>query len=851
MASVSWTATSGGSWNSNNWSNGSTPQSGDDVSINTTSASITVTYSTGTLALDSLSTGSLDMLAITGGSLATEGNGYQLQGGLTISGGAMRLVGGGNLGNQIDGMLTQSAGTLSFVNDAVIQSGTLVQTGGAMTIAHGILSDDDSSTTLAGTISGAGEFDVNNSGTTTIQSGFVLATNAFAIDSGTVFLNEKLSYSNRFSLSNASTLDMNGNAVTLSGHAALDGTLNGGTLTMSGTGSLRNLVLDNGANLNVTTSINETGNIQLGGNTGTGTLNVSSGGTLRITGNDDINQGNNAGYIVNKGLIEKTGGGSVSGTALISDTIANTGIMDAAIGTIDFTGPGGGQQSTIGGTLMGAGAFGFSNGNYLLQNVTIDSNRLLFNGSTNVTLASALTYGGNWQQTSGLLLLENTLTLNGETALDGGELKGTATIIDNGMLTLGNSMELEGNLSFMLNGNVSQTSGINFGDLSDSVDQATIAATTTWDMEGSASINGAFGTITNLGTFAKASGGQNDIVSSNLINNTGTVLVQSGTLSLSGQGSLGSTVAGPGMLDISGQFTLESGLALSVGELILATPAQNNDIQATLAGNLTYANVYAQEGGTLALDGNTLTLTGASTFNAGEILGSGEVVVNGAAIIQNVALAQGGVLQFNGATEQSGNVQLTGGSTAPDLIVGKNAVYTLDNGLNIGGPSNTVVGTLTVDGTLNAAGASPSVIAAAVVDTGTIQISHGQMEFLGPLSGKGDITLSAGGQLAIDNTATTSTGVTFGAGGGLLYLEDPASYTGTLGAFATGDSVELYGFGFQSNGTLTATLSVTGTQVTISEMNGPSETLNFSSAQSTQTLMLGLGPHGYLALIHT
>jgi fibronectin-binding autotransporter adhesin len=850
MASVSWTATTGGAWNSSNWSTGAAPHNGDDVTINV-GESITVTYSTGSYLLDSLSTGSTDLLDMTGGNLGTQGNGYNLQGGLTISGGTMRLVAGGQDGGQIAGILTQSAGTLNFINTATIQGGTLVQSGGSITIAHGILMDQDNAGTLGGTISGAGEFDINNSGATTLQSGFSLSTAAFAIDSGTVFLNEKLNYANRFSLSGNGTLDMNGNAVTLSGHDSLDGTLNGGSLTMSGTGSLRNLVLDNGANLILNASINQTGNIQLGGSTGTGTLNIGSTGTLRITGNDSLTQGNNAGYLNNAGLIEKVGGGSASGTTQILDTIANTGTIDAAIGTIDFSGPGGGVQSTVSGTLMGAGTVAFSNGNYLLQNLTVDTNQLLFNGSNDVTLGSALTYGGNWQQTGGLLLFENNLTLTAgsETALDGGELKGTATIIDNGALTLGNNMQLEGNLSFMLNGNVSQTGGINFGDISDSVDQATVAAGTTWNMEGNSFINGAFGTITNLGTFAKASGVQIDTVQSNLINNTGTVLVDSGTLSLSGQGSLGSTVAGPGVLDISGQFTLESGLALSVGELILDTPAQGNDIQASLAGNLTYANIYAQEGGTLALDGNTLTLTGTTTFNTGEILGSGAVIVNGAALIQNVSLAQGGVLQFNGVTEQTGNVYLTGGSTAPDLIVGKGGNYTLDNGLYIGGGNNSVIGTLTVAGSFTAAGSNPAEIGAAVVDTGTIQISHGQMTFLGPLSGKGEVTLSAGGILALDNTATTSTGVTFGTGGGLLYLQDPAAYTGTLGGFATGDSVELNGFAFQSNGTLT-TFSVSGDQVTITEANGPSETLNFSSAQSTTTLMLGIGPHGGVALIH-
>jgi fibronectin-binding autotransporter adhesin len=852
MASVSWTSTTSGSWNTpDNWSTGANPLAGDDVTISTPGDSITVTYSTGSLALDSLTTGSSDSFSLTGGALSTS-SGYSIDGSLLLSGGTMRLA-GGYYGDSFENSLSMSGGSLFLTNNAQAYGGVLTQTAGTITIAHGAFTDSENSGSLAGTITGGGEIVFSGGGTTLLQSGFTLSTGAADIASGTVFLLENLSYGHNFSLTG--TLDLNGHTATLSGNVGLDGDVNGGSLTVSGSGHLNNLLLDNGALLAIgkgqnRTSLNQTGNIQIGGNSGTGTLDISAAGTLRITGNDTIYQGSSSGSLINSGLLEKTAGNSEAGASYIETSINSTGIVDAAVGTIDFRG----SDSTITGTLEGAGTIAFDSGSYVLgggAGLVLTSHRLAFGGntsSTNITIASALSYGGLWQQTGALLLFENNLTLTGSstTALDGGEFKGTATITDSGALQLGAGMDLEGNLTFLLNGNVDQTGAINLGALSDSVDQATLAAGTTWSLEGASSISGAYGTITNNGTLVRLDGAQNAVVSSDLIS-TGSVLVDTGTLSLSGQGTLGGTVAGASVLDISGQFTMEAGLALSVGELILDNPAQSNDIQASLAGNLTYGHVFAQEGGTLALNGYTLTVSGVTTLDSGAILGPGEVMVTGPATILNVAVAQGAILQFDGTTEQSGNVTLTGGSTAPTLSIGAGAVYNLDNGVTIGGAGGSVVGTVTVSGTLVAAGAGNTIIAATIKDTGSIQISHGQMAFMGPLTGAGAVTISAGGILDLDNAATTTTGITFGGGGGLLYLQDPAAFGGAIGGFNSGDAVELNGFAFVG----ASIQSVSGDKVTIAETSGPSATLTFTTAQNAANLMLGVGPHGGLALIHS
>jgi hypothetical protein len=306
------------------------------------------------------------------------------------------------------------------------------------------------------------------------------------------------------------------------------------------------------------------------------------------------------------------------------------------------------------------------------------------------------------------------------------------------------------------------------------------------------------------------------------------------------------------VLDLSGAFVLSSGISLTVASLILDQSAAQNDVQATLSANLTYAGAFSMEGGTLALSNaaqtsaNTLTLNGITSLGTGTILGLGDVNVRGAATIGAtgaLTLVQGADIQFQGATQLLSNIVMT--SSVPiSLNIGTASVFTMDTGTSIGGPSNSVVGTVVVGGTLQMEG--QNAIAAAIVDNGKINISNGEMQFLGPLTGSGALTISAGGVLDLYAMANTTTGVAFGTGGGELYLANPSYYAGMIANFGTGDIIELGGIQY---GTATS-LSVSGDMVTVTGTGG-TDILNFSSAQSTLSLTLGAGSHGGLALIHT
>jgi hypothetical protein len=862
MAIVNWVGTLSANWSTgSDWSTGAPPQTGDEVFIETNST-LTVTYNTGTLFLDSIYT-SVATLDITAGTLGVS-NGGTFVGALELGGGELRLAPGTGA-DSFGGNVSQTGGTMLVLGGAIASGGTFSETGGTLAIGNGVFTDQDQGT-FTSLITGDGRllFDApvidGQQTTITLGSGFASGINGLEIVS-LVALDSSLTFANNFALDASGTVDLDGNTLKLTGNAGLDGTItDGGTVDASGTGHLNGLLLDNGVDLSLTGTYNESGAVTLG-SAGSGTLSIGTSGVLRLI-NNSIIAASSGGDLMNDGVLAKVGGGSTSGESIIEGdfTNASTGTIDIARGILDFRGPSNGFTNTLAGTITGPGTVSFDAGDYLIDNsnhLALNVSRLLLTGSATMTLTTALSYAGDWDQISGTLVVGSpgqvagSLTLTGETAFDGGLLKGTGTVLATGAVNLGDNVDLEGNLQFTFDGPVSQTSTISLGLDADAITIASIAKGNSWDLKGDASIIGFNAQIDNAGTFAMVSGAGTSIVQSGLIN-TGTLAADSGALVLSGVGTLGGSVVGSAVLDISGAYEFASGLSLSVGTVILDAPNQADEIQASLAGNLTFANNWAQEGGTVSLLGNTLTLHGVTSLQAGAIEGPGELLTTGAAVLGNgFSLLQGAEVMFDGNTQQTGNVTLTGGSEAPTLTVGTDGTYTMMGQTALGGPNGSIVGTVVVDGTFVASGVgenpSPSnVIAAALVDNGKIALSYGEMQFLSSLTGTGSITLSNGATLQLLGSTSVTNAITFGSGGGILDLGTPSDYTGKIIDFATGDMVELGGFTFSAG----ISTTILGDTVTLTEESGQSATLTFSSAQTLSQLTLGEGPHGNLALIH-
>jgi hypothetical protein len=255
----------------------------------------------------------------------------------------------------------------------------------------------------------------------------------------------------------------------------------------------------------------------------------------------------------------------------------------------------------------------------------------------------------------------------------------------------------------------------------------------------------------------------------------------------------------------------------------------------------------------LQLGGNTLTLSGTVSFDGGLVAGGGVIADSGASTFSNVTIGQNAVVDVTGTADQVGDINVgdypfgavpNSGAT---LSIGSSATYTLDDN---GSMFNN--GVLSVAGTLIAAGSGTSEIDPSVVDNGVIQVSTGEMLFLGNVTGTGSLVIGASTVMAFsENTgfsvAATDT-VAFNGTGGDLLLEHPADFAATIAGFATGDVIEVSGLNFFN---MNAPV-INGDTVTLSDKSGdPSVILTFGTAQTLSSLGLELGPHGLVGLYHT
>jgi hypothetical protein len=111
-------------------------------------------------------------------------------------------------------------------------------------------------------------------------------------------------------------------------------------------------------------------------------------------------------------------------------------------------------------------------------------------------------------------------------------------------------------------------------------------------------------------------------------------------------------------------------------------------------------------------------------------------------------------------------------------------------------------------------------ITSVVTNTGTIEVTSGNLDFQGAVTGKGTDTISGASILEFDAAVSSKTTVgqqNIGfTGGGTLYLTDPKAFWGETSDFATTDAIDHLGSwkfsGFSENpaGTLATLTLVSG-----------------------------------------
>jgi hypothetical protein len=327
-------------------------------------------------------------------------------------------------------------------------------------------------------------------------------------------------------------------------------------------------------------------------------------------------------------------------------------------------------------------------------------------------------------------------------------------------------------------------------------------------------------------------------------------------------------------LSVSGPYSLTNAGVLestSTGGLFLNAIPITNTASGVIGAFGAGSNVTIQSGtlsgGTLETSGGGKIILQSETIdgsNGHAVTNTGSVLVNGIVLgtINNtgtIATVSGIVVGAGGATlAGSGNVTLP--DTTGNTINGLGTSTTLTNQNTISG-AGTIGGdglVLTNQGVIDATGTNPLIVdtgASAVTNSGTLEATNnatlfvasnitntghliannGTDIFAGAVSGTGTATVQGAGSIEFGSTTTSN--ITFGAGGGTVTFDAASTLTGKLSVtgFTLGDTIDLADIKYSGSGpTLTfnkGVLTVSdGTDVAKLNMVGNFTLANFHVA---------------------
>jgi hypothetical protein len=641
----------------------------------------------------------------------------------------------------------------------------------------------------------------NNTGTVDVQTGTISLNGGgssqgiFVADTGAT-----LTYGNDYEvdglLTGAGTNLLNGSTLTGTGVITnglfvwRSGSLGANSSLTVATNSVLMLAGNNGGDYDLFGTLTNagtialvSGNLQLIGaacGSGIGRLVNLPGGLVDFQADVSIdrNCGNNE-IFLNQGLLRKSGG---TGTSTIYPTFNNSGTLDVQTGTVSLNGGGigngifvaepgatltySGGAYEVDSALAGGGSYRFTGGTVTLNGNLSSSNAVL----AGATLAGNTVISGKLSWTSGGFANNSMVNVatNGLMVLAGNngadyDLKGTLT-------NAGTIRLVSGNLQFV---GAACDNGI--GRLVNLPDGLV-------DLQADVSIDSVCGSTTLVnGGLVRKSGGTGTSTIYPTFNNSGTVDVQTGTISVNGGGSSqgifvadagatltygndyevdglltgagtnllnGSTLTGTGMIS-NGLFVWRGGTLGTASALTVATNSVlrltgNNGADYDLKGILTNA-------GTIQLVSGNLQLVGAQCDNGiGRLVNLPGALVDFQADVSidrncgnNEIFLNQGVLRKSGGTGtstiyptfnnsgtldvQTGTVSLNGGGSGNGLFVAEpgatlaysGGAYEVDSALAGGGSYRFTGGTVTLNGNL----ASSNAVLAGAMLAGNTAIS--------------------------------------------------------------------------------------------------------------------------------
>ncbi|HJT36519.1 MAG TPA: hypothetical protein VJ783_31135, partial [Pirellulales bacterium] len=559
------------------------------------------------------------------------------------------------------GSVDVKSGTLSLDGGGTSSGSFTVETGAALDFGGGT-HDLSASTT---SITGAGT--VGFTGATTIIGGIYTVTGTTSISGGEVDFNHDATSTTTVlsggNLGGTATFTTNG-SFEWSGGAMLGG----GTTVIPATATL---TIDDPSNISLgNRALNNFGSATFTGvrwdwNTG-GVFNNESGATFDMQSDASYNVFGTSAFN-NAGTFTKSIGTS---TTHIAPSFNNSGTVDVKSGTLSLDG---GGTSSGAFTAENGAELDFGGGTHDLSS----ANSSISGGGTIGFTGATVIVGGSYMVTGTTSISGGEADFNHDatstkTTLSGGNLGGTATFTTNGSFEWAGGNMLGGGTTVIPAAaalTIDDPSDITLGNRAlNNFGSATFTGArwdwntgsvfnnesgATFDMQSDANYS-VFGssTFNNAGTFTKSIGTATTHVSP-AINNSGSVDVKSGILSLEGGGTS------------SGSFSAEMGAALDFGGGTHDLSASTTAI--TGAGTVGFTGATAIIGGTYSVTGTTSISGGEVDFNHDAT--STKTTLSGGSL--------GGTATFttNGSFEWSGGTMVGGGTT----VIPAAATLTIDD----------------------------------------------------------------------------------------------------------------------------------------------------------------------------
>jgi fibronectin-binding autotransporter adhesin len=676
---------------------------------------------------------------------------------------ALRANGNGIITLQSD----QTVGSLSSNN-----AGASIQLG-AFTLNAGV---DNTTTTVAGVISGSGNLVKQGSGaltlagtntysgTTTVSAGTLSVTSDSNLGSNTV----TLAAGSTLEITGATTID---NSIALSGDATVsnsaDATLSGiisganglsksgaSTLTLSGSNTYSGTTTVSAGTLSVASDAN----------LGSGAVNLATGTTLAVTGATTIDNGivlngnatvSNSANATLSGVISGGNNLTKSGASTLTLSGSNTysGTTTVSAGTLSVASDanlGSGAVNLASGTTLAVtGATTIDNAIALTGNATLSN-------SANATLSGVISGGFNLAKSGG-----SALTLTGSNTYSGTTTVSAGTLSIAGDSNLGSgAVSLAAGTTLAITGNSTIDNNLVLAGA------ATVqaASAVTWS-----------GVISGGNTLAKTGAGTLTLSASNTA--TGTTTVSSGTLSVTGSTAGATTVASGATLGgtgtLGGTVTVQNGGTLSPG----VSPGT-----LTVNGDLTMA-----AGSTLAVEINGTT---AGTQHD-------QVIVNGAVDVSGATLSA-----THGYSPGSGDSYTLIVNDAADAVTGSFSGLAEGATVAVGG-NGTVLTASYIGGTGNdftlTAPVTPTVTSVSSI-SGDSTYKVGDSVVM-VVNFSEAVFLSTGTIQLMLETGTTDRAATYlaGSGSSSLYfsytvqegdISSDLDFTGTTALVANGDTIQ-------------------------------------------------------------